>query len=232
MAMSQGFISRALLIAFIAALAVVPLSILFFPHNQTVTKNDALLTKAQQDLIAMLSITPTPIKKKKNAVILAKPPITITPTLSKAPIAVIVESSEDKNTNTYTSSDGSFSFTYPQQWKVTDQKSGNLYALFFTSSNPTDIGQDMNIVVFNRENSVEEVIASNYPQFRNTATYQKYGTIGNKPLYKITLPNSGFGSIGLVLGQKHAYVISFDDNGNRTIIDEIEKQVWPSFKFE
>lgn len=215
MVISQGFISRMLLVAFITSLAVVPLSILLYPRtHQEAGSTDILFTRPQQELVASLSITPTLVIKHN---------------VLQKKIAAVVTNMPTQYL--YTSLDGSFSFTYPSEWKVNDQKNNNFYTFSF-SYNSSPSGQNMNILVLDPARSAQDVIAKNYPQFKDTVMYEKAASIGDKVVYKITSEDSNFGAFGIVLGQKHVYVISFDDNGNRNTIDQIEKEIWPNFRFK
>lgn len=249
--MQKSYISRALIVIFILALAIFPVMMFFAPNH---VKNSfaqdkqklAMLQQLELSITPTSSLTPTPTTK-------VPPPlpsldgsthsVTQTPTVSPKPkfIASIVQSQDVSNWTAYKSNNlihDAFSFDYPSSWKVSYRTSSiedQAYQFLFTQPNGKQV---MNIRFYPKASSVEDFIAANY---KDKLTSESFGTFGSYTMYRLqpkdTLPTTDpiyttFGTRGLVLGKTYAYTISFDDNPSHAMINLIEQVIWPAFTFK
>lgn len=238
--------SRVLLITFILALAIFPLLILIttqknIPLNSKKTSN-SLTQQADESLLAALltqtpSVSPSPTVTPILSITKSISPV---PSLSPVPtIFAYIEATNVTNMETNyqagTMVNARFSFVYPKGWKVLYEKdkdtltqNKNTYIFSFTPEQA--ISQNMTIAIFAPFDTIQNFIKNTYPTYQ--VSWQKYGTIGNKTLYKLSSSNATFGSRGVVMGQKQTYVISFDSSSDHTIIGQIQTTIWPTFTFQ
>ncbi|HSW96704.1 MAG TPA: hypothetical protein VLF89_02670 [Candidatus Saccharimonadales bacterium] len=206
--MKKKLISRAVLIVFILALAVVPVLLVFMPTNaknqQVALEHDtqllARLHQLELSITPTVSPTPTPLTKVApplpSITLKAKPVITLATiskpvlkaTLTPKPtyVASIIQDQEVSDWKLYKSKSivaASFSFSYPSSWNVTykkDDSQTNAYQFRFTQDNGSQV---MTIQLYAKAESTDAFINANY---KNKLTAEVFNEIGNQTVYRVS----------------------------------------------